>query len=80
MGLTISSVLTRLFGKKQMRILMGEVKDKYEYRLIRTKQPDDMSVIFVWCCGPHQTAIYSIVFLQTSGTAQCIHNLAIACF
>lgn len=24
MGLTISSVLTRLFGKKQMRILMGE--------------------------------------------------------
>lgn len=26
MGLTISSVLTRLFGKKQMRILMGKVK------------------------------------------------------
>ena len=25
MGLTISSVLTRLFGKKQMRILMGKV-------------------------------------------------------
>lgn len=24
MGLTISSVLTRLFGKKQMRILMGK--------------------------------------------------------
>lgn len=24
MGLTISSVLTKLFGKKQMRILMGE--------------------------------------------------------
>lgn len=28
MGLTISSVLTRLFGKKQMRILMGKVKFK----------------------------------------------------
>lgn len=25
MGLTISSILTRLFGKKQMRILMGKV-------------------------------------------------------
>lgn len=25
MGLTISSLLTRLFGKKQMRILMGKV-------------------------------------------------------
>lgn len=27
MGLTISSVLARLFGKKQMRILMGNVKN-----------------------------------------------------
>lgn len=26
MGLTISSVFSRLFGKKQMRILMGELE------------------------------------------------------
>lgn len=28
MGLTISSLLTRLFGKKQMRILMGTFRRK----------------------------------------------------
>lgn len=33
MGLTISSVFTRLFGKKQMRILMGEYCNMTAHRL-----------------------------------------------
>lgn len=45
MGLTISSLLTRLFGKKQMRILMGTFHRKVISRTVAlaTKMRNDKS-------------------------------------